>query len=147
MQFLSPPSSNPPQSLNIQMVKHQPCSDMFSLFCRTKHETAAASVWTNSPRQATFHHSDVPMFYDANNLQCPTESWLTIIFLPVRFISYRVQELQISHACYPPSVLTAAYDEARIAHTGRCLASWVFQTEEKYNRLLTSLPGYYSLTK
>ena len=71
---------------------------------------------------------------------------LTIILRP-GWSNILVEELQFSHASYPPSVLTAGCDEARIAHTDICLASWVFQTEEKNdNRLLTTGPGY-SLTK
>ena len=48
---------------------------------------------------------------------------LQYVMCKARFIWYRVQELQISHACYPPSVPAPGCDEAGIAHTGRCLAS------------------------
>ena len=135
------------QDRNIEMVKHcQSCSDMFS-FCRTKHETGRPRfVATRHVRQ----HFIIMVFQGvllSYLMMQITFSVLSDDNSAARMIQYLVEELQFSHASYPPSVLTAGCDEARIAHSVICLGSWVFQTEEKnYNRLLTTVPGY-SLTK
>ena len=107
---------------------------------------AAASVWTNPPHQATFHHIWCSMMFLVLWCKQPSMSynWLAIILMQglsnIEFKNYRLATPVIRLLFRRVTVTRqdCSYRQMSGFLGPGAWQCWVFQTDQKYNRLLLS---------